>query len=64
MLSLSDQFKVGDIINVKGPTVPRDLLDKWFRVESVDGVVKLSRPFNDEACTDPYRPPVPRLNRS
>lgn len=45
---------------MKGPTVPADLQDKWWRVEAIEGGhVKLSKPFLDSACTLPYHPPMP-----
>lgn len=53
-------FQVGDIINLKGPSVALDLQDKWFRVEAIDADgVKLSPPYVDAKCTVRYHPPPP-----
>lgn len=52
------QLAKGDVIQVKGASVPPDLEDKWFIVEDHDrdGTAILSHPYLDEACTVKYRP--------
>jgi hypothetical protein len=44
-------MKVGDVISMKGPTVPKALWGKFFRVEAVGETVTLSQPYDDEALT-------------
>jgi hypothetical protein len=49
--------RVGDIISVSGPTVPPDLVGKFFRVTAVEpGAVTLSLPYLDAACQHRYHP--------
>lgn len=49
-------FAAGDVIQCQGPSVPRELWDKWFRVMAVTDVeVVLSRPYVDRELTKPYR---------
>ena len=62
-VALPDQFQVGDVIQFKAPspTVPRELLGKYFRVLSVsDGEMKLSLPYDDPGCTQRYHARQPR----
>lgn len=47
---------VGDVIQVKGDSVPRALWGCWFRVESkTESDVKLSVPFVNQALTLPFQ---------
>jgi len=60
-MSEESDFKVGDIIQIHdGPSVPRELRGKYFRVEAAEGepghvrAWKLSLPYVDAACTQRY----------
>jgi hypothetical protein len=63
LMSNEPLFKVGDVITVKGTGVPKELEDKFFRVESDEMPIRLSRPYEDQACTRPYHPIDPRTRR-
>ena len=48
-------FKVGDVISMRGAGVPRELEDKFFRVEDItEEGPRLSPPFEDQQCTRRY----------
>ena len=64
MSETAHDMRVGDIIQVKGTTVPPDLWDKWFRVERVaGGTYTLSLPYLDQALTQRYSPADPKWTR-
>lgn len=46
-------FMLGDVINLNGPSVPRELVDAFWIVQGFheDGSVKLSAPYADAECT-------------
>jgi hypothetical protein len=49
-------LRKGDVIQVSGPSVPAELVGKYYKVLDVhaDGTVALSRPFNDAALSHPF----------
>jgi hypothetical protein len=50
-------MNVGDVISLeKHPTVPDELVGKYFKVEGFEnGKVQLSKPYADKKCTKLYR---------
>ncbi len=55
--SIWGDTQVGDVISVKGPSVPPVLWDKFFRVVAIDSdthEMRLSPPYRDLACTEPF----------
>jgi arylsulfatase A-like enzyme len=61
---LREMFKVGDIISIPTPhpTLPKELENKFFRVEEVaEHGVRLSKPYVDAKCSVPYRAKPPKL---
>jgi hypothetical protein len=57
---MNDDLRVGDVIQLNGPSVPTDLRDKWFRVEATSwGTFALSPPYHDPELTRPYHPTRP-----
>jgi hypothetical protein len=59
--ALYEDFNLGDVIQVKGPTVPRELWDKYWRVGLIRyGEMGLDGPYEDAACTTPYHADVAR----
>lgn len=55
-------FAVGDVLQLKGPSVPAELWSCYWRVLAISpsGTTELSAPFEDEACRVPYRARDPR----
>lgn len=60
-------IQVGDVLSFAkgGAGLPDALAGKYFRVEATEGepgqvrAWKLSKPYNDAACTEPYVPADP-----
>ena len=59
---MTEDLKSGDVITLGAHwSVPKELEGKFFRVESVNGEIKLSMPYEDVACTRRYHPTPPKL---
>lgn len=63
-------MSIGDVVSFgPHPTVPGELVDKYFRVEAMIGEAgevrgwKLSRPYVDAECTVPYHAKPPTRHR-
>lgn len=52
---LTENFKVGDIFQMSGPTVPKEVWHCYWRVEAIESSsLRLSSPYEDKDCTIPY----------
>ena len=63
MTGVEPLFLVGDVVQMKGAGVPKELESAYWRVEIVhpDGLVQLSKPYEDEALTRYYYAKPPQL---
>lgn len=53
-------FRVGDVISMGAhPTVPTELVGKFWRVLSAEYPINLDGPYDDAAATVRYRPVPP-----